>query len=324
MWESWGLVKDFACRCPIGFGGVDCSVVEHVGRCGDKQVLDRGYDADAAILTAECYVVQDAVSEGFGLRHHWLKWELDLRKGPGAGTSSISLWSRNKDDAYHARSSSHPDGGGQHAAKGSRWDPTLGMKGGDPNEWRSCGPANENLRCDMSSCSPASGKLATAGGMECAVSKCTSCYPSNPLCGQGFSVIALGGDTASLRLTSVHNDTGLGSGFLRLGIREFAVACTAGRCVGPSSPKPSSIKPSPTEPLSMAPTAPSPQTTPLPRATTSQPPPLKPENRDASPVVYVLLLLAAHALAAVSVGPLFLLPASSICPHFRPCPRLKP
>jgi hypothetical protein len=49
--------------------------------------------------------------------------------------------------------------------------------------------------------------LYSYSGVNCELSQCTSCYPSNPLCGSGFAVIAMGGDTGAISLTGVSTAT---------------------------------------------------------------------------------------------------------------------
>lgn len=283
LWETWDLAPDFTCRCPFGFGGVDCSIVLQQERCGEGLVLDRTYDASTRPLQAECHIVVNEFTRSIGLRHHYLMWEMDLRVG--VGTSTITLSARNKDDTYNLRSSDHPDGGGQDPyppgadPPGSKWRKGLAPEAGPrfSDDWRSCGAVAENLKCDMSQCTPANSELAAGGGVDCALSACTSCYPSNPLCTSGYAVLAMGTDGA-VSLVSANNDTGVARGFMRVGNREFEMTCMTGRCVPPSVGAPS-------PPSSMPPVV-----------------PLGEEDLDGSATVYAVLIVAAYAFAVVGLS----------------------
>ena len=140
MWETWDLAPDFKCRCHPGFDGVDCGIVTHQGRCAEGLVLDRTYDATTNPVKAECYIVIDDETAQFGLRHHYVTWEFDL--SVGKGTSTITVSSRNKDDAYNRRDVNHPDGGSEISGGGNKWHPKLAPEAGPlfESDWRTCGP----------------------------------------------------------------------------------------------------------------------------------------------------------------------------------------
>ena len=178
LWETWDLAPDYACTCPIGFGGVDCGVVLNEERCGAGLVLDRSYDATVHPLNAQCHVVITDAMRPMGLRHHFIMWSADLRK-KGAGTMNFRLSARNKDDDYNARNWNHSDGGGR-LGSASKWAAGLAPEAGPrfSSDWRTCAPAADNLKCSMSQCvaTKTGDSLAPAGGVTCAASTCSSCH----------------------------------------------------------------------------------------------------------------------------------------------------
>ena len=96
--------------------------------------------------------------------------------------------------------------------------------------WHTCGPAHENLRCELRKCSPL-----PEGGYACDEAACNSCWPANDQCLAGVGLVALGvTGQAWLRLTPNRIDERYGAGadgFISFGDSlALPVVCRTGRC----------------------------------------------------------------------------------------------
>ena len=235
MWQSWDLMDEFRCRCPPGYGGVDCRLVSRSDRCDAGLVHDITFNASVAPVDADCYVVLDDDTSFLGIRQHFVRVRIDA----GSATASLVVVGRNKDEEWHRRLANATGGGGHRVdGLGSVWDEPLGARADAAssdvtNHWRSCAPAAENLRCDFTQCAPASSAEATEGGFRCEAAACSSCAPANPLCFQAWAVVGMTAAPASLTVTDLAlgaDGLGVARGYITLGNREFNLRCETGRC----------------------------------------------------------------------------------------------